>query len=142
MKRKIIVSSGRTMPKKGRDKIAASFTAAIIFLVFLALAPSLGHAMAPANADVLSSSSTGRVEKIYGRAYPLTRPLNLEFTVRYIYLSHTDFCYFCEKVLFFYCCIPVLHGEYTLLSPYFQELCVHANNGNALGQQVQRYSTI
>ena len=58
MKRKIIVSSGRTMPKKGRDKIAASFTAAIIFLIFLALAPSLGHAMAPSNADVLSSSST------------------------------------------------------------------------------------
>ena len=58
MKRKIIVSNGRTMPKKGRDKIAASFTAAIIFLVFLALAPSLGHAMAPANADVLSSGST------------------------------------------------------------------------------------
>ena len=58
MKRKIIVSNGRTMPKKGRDKIAASFTAAIIFLVFLALAPAMGHAMAPANADVLSSGST------------------------------------------------------------------------------------
>ena len=55
--KKIIVSSGRSMPKKGRDKIAASFSAAIIFIVFLALAPAIGHAFAPANSTVLASDS-------------------------------------------------------------------------------------
>ena len=72
MKRKIIVSSGRTMPKKGRDKIAASFTAAIIFLVFLALAPSLGHAMAPTNADVLSSGSTATYVYAHNTGIPFS----------------------------------------------------------------------
>ena len=58
MAKVVYVRNGRSMSKRARDKILTIFVGIISVLIFIIAAPALGHAIAPANATVLSPESS------------------------------------------------------------------------------------